>query len=276
MTVAGDWLVHPLVRGLHTDDPAAIRARRELIRRRPFLRRVYNEWYDLIERALPSGEGAVVELGSGCGFLEERLPGLITSDLSFQAPVRLAFDAHVMPFADRSLRAIVMTNVLHHLPDVRRFFREAGRCVRPGGRLLLVEPWVSTLSAGVYGRVHHEPYVPMATTWEFPAGGPLSAANIAMPWMVFARDRAQFHREFPEWRVVQVTPAMPLRYFLSGGVSSRLAMPAWTFPVWTWLDHLLVRWPEWWASFAYVVVERTDQSDAGDHAVQRNEERTRA
>jgi len=45
-----------------------------------------------------------------------------------------------LPFADDTLRAIVMTDVLHHLQNLRRFFKEASRCVEVGGKVIMIEP----------------------------------------------------------------------------------------------------------------------------------------
>src|SRR5207248_688772 len=86
-------------------------------------------------------------------------------------------------------------------------------------------PWASAWSRVVYTRLHHEPFRPDAAEWEFPPTGPLSGANGAMPWIIFHRDRARFESEFPQWRIEQVKPQMPLRYLLSGGVSMRTLLP---------------------------------------------------
>src|SRR5439155_19313772 len=130
---------------------------------------------------------------------------------------------------DGSLRAIVMTDVFHHLPRSRDFFREATRIVRPGGVMAMIEPWVTPWSKLVYTRLHHEPFRPDATEWEFPSTGPLSGANGALPWIVFHRDRGVFQRDFPQWQIERVDPIMPLRYLLSGGVSMRSLVPSMMF-----------------------------------------------
>jgi SAM-dependent methyltransferase len=252
------WLAHPSVRGIDVDDPRLVSLRRGLIREKAFLRRIYQEWYQAIITALPSGNGPVLELGSGGGFLDEAVPGLITSELRESPHVRVVLDGQVLPFADGSLRAIVMIDVLHHLPESRRFAREAARSVRRGGRVVMIEPWVSAWSSLVYTRLHHEPFRPEADEWEFPRGGPLSAANMALPWILFVRDRAQFEREFPQWRVVSIRPFMPFRYLLSGGVSMRALAPAWSFGLWRALESALTRWSDRLGMFAHIVLERTD------------------
>jgi SAM-dependent methyltransferase len=258
------WLAHPATRGIDIDDSRLVSVHRRLVRDKAFLRRIYQEWYAAIVAALPSGDGPVLELGSGGGFLEESLPGVITSELQASPHVAVVLDGHALPFTDGSLRAIAMIDVLHHLPECRRFLREAARCVRRGGRVVLIEPWVSGWSSIVYSRLHHEPFRPDAPEWEFPRGGPLSAANMALPWIMFVRDRARFEREFPQWRVVSLRPIMPLRYLVSGGVSMRGLMPGWTFGAWRLLERALTPWMEQLGMFAHIVIERTDAAAGPD------------
>jgi SAM-dependent methyltransferase len=256
--VIGHWLAEPRTRGVEIDDPRYQSVRREVVREKAFLRRIYEEWYAAIAEALPSDAGRVLELGSGGGFFDERLAGLITSDVQWSPHVRVVLDAECLPFGSASLRAIVMTDVLHHVPAARRFVREAGRCVRPGGRIVMIEPWVSAWSTFAYSRFHHEPFEPGATEWDFPRGGPLSAANMALPWIMFVRDRDRFERECPEFRILSIRPFMPLRYLLSGGVSVRSLVPAWTFGLWRAIEHGLDPWRDRLGMFAHIVLERID------------------
>jgi SAM-dependent methyltransferase len=151
--------------------------------------------------------------------------------------VRLVADAQLLPLENQSLRGIVMCDVLHHIPHPRRFFSEATRCVRRGGVITMIEPWVTPWSRIVYRYLHHEPFSPDAVEWDIPGSGPLSGANGALPWILFRRDRLQFEREFPQWEIHRIEPFMPLRYLLSGGVSKRGMMPGFTFPLWRALEY---------------------------------------
>jgi hypothetical protein len=74
---------------------------------------------------------------------------------------------------------------------------------------------------------------------------------------VFARDRARFEREHPEWRLELLRPMMPFRYLLSGGLSLRGLAPAWSFPLWTLLERALAPAMTSLAMFAQIVVRRT-------------------
>jgi hypothetical protein len=254
------WLAHPLTRGLEIDDPCTTQLRRRIIREKPFLRRIYQEWYEAIVTALPPGDEPVLELGSGAGFLSDFVPGLIASELFHCAGISAVLDGQILPFADNGLRAIVMTDVLHHLPRARRFFSEATRCVRAAGVIIMIEPWVTPWSRLVYTRLHHEPFRPEMHEWEFPASGPLSGANSALPWILFERDRARFGQEFPQLRVQSICPMMPFRYLVSGGVSLRSLTPAWTFGLWRALERVLRPWLNTWAMFAQIVLVKMDRA----------------
>jgi hypothetical protein len=252
------WLEHPLTRGRDLDDPETTALRRQVIRQKRFLRLIYEEWYEAIAAALPPGDAPVFELGSGAGFLKEYVPGLITSEV-FPCPgVDRVVDAGQLPFGAATLRGIAMTNVFHHLPQVRKFLAEATRSVRVGGALVMVEPWITPWSRLVYQHLHHEPIDIHAEAWEFATTGPLSGANAALPWIVFQRDRPIFEAEFPTWRIDQVQPMMPLRYLLSGGVSLRSLVPGWSFGFWRRCERFLARWAHQSAMFALIVLTRID------------------
>jgi SAM-dependent methyltransferase len=253
-----EWIEHPLTRGLDLDDPRTTDLRRQVIQGKPFLRNIYAEWYSQIAQALPEGAGSVLEIGSGPGFLGDFVSGLITSDTLSCPGVRVVLDGLYLPFAAGTLRGIAMTNVLHHLPDPRGFFSQAQRCVRPAGAIVMIEPWVTPWSRVVYTRLHHEPFEPEATHWEFPSTGPLSGANGALPWILFERDRVRFEQEFPQWSIELIAPLMPFRYLVSGGVSLRTLMPGWSTGFWSNLEKLMGVQCRRMAMFALIVLRRVE------------------
>jgi SAM-dependent methyltransferase len=249
-------LAHPVTRGRSIDDPETTELRRSIVTSKPFLRAIYEDWYRAITDHVPAGEGDVLELGSGGGFLEQRLPGLITSEVFECSAVQLVADAQQLPFRSGSLRAIVMTNVLHHIPNAALFFQEATRCLRPGGVVAMVEPWVSSWSRLIYKHLHHEPFEPEVECWEFPAKGPLSDANGALPWVVFERDRQRFERDFPKLQIEVVSPMMPFRYLVSGGVSMRTLMPDFSTPVWKAVERVCEPQMNRLAMFSLIALKR--------------------
>jgi len=254
--MAPNWLSNPLTRGLSIDDPHTTELRRQIIREKAFLRKIYIEWYESIAAAIPDGPEPVLELGSGGGFLDEIIPNLITSEIFPCAGVKLVLDGQSLPFADGGLRAIAMTDVLHHIPQPRLFLSEAARCVRPGGVIVAIEPWVTPWSCWVHNRFHYERFDPKDPVWEITTSGPLSAANGAIPWIIFNRDRKQFEQEFGQWEIRSIQPGMPLRYIVSGGVRLRSLMPGFTFGFWRGIETLLHPLRGSLAMFARIVLVR--------------------
>ena len=151
-------LEHPLTAGLSVDDPRTTLLRRDIIKQKPFLSLLYEEWYARILNALPERK-RVLELGSGAGFMAEYCPDLITSEILETPGVRIVADACQLPFQNDSLDAIVMADVLHHIPNVENFFREAIRCIHPGGKIVMIEPWKTSWSSWIYTHLHPEPFL---------------------------------------------------------------------------------------------------------------------
>jgi hypothetical protein len=92
-------LAEPLSREFDLDDPALTTARKVVLRKKHFLRAIYTEWYRLIAKQIPDGPGKVVELGSGSGFLQETIRGLVTSEVFWLPDLSLVMDAQRLPFS---------------------------------------------------------------------------------------------------------------------------------------------------------------------------------
>ncbi len=256
---------HELTIDADIDAPETTRLRRRIIQQKPFLRKLYEEWYALIKSHLPAVPGDILEIGTGPGFMKSIIPYVITSDvLPIEGiDVVLPDDGH-LPFADGSLRAVVMTNVFHHVSDVRRFLGEASRTVRPGGRLIMIEPWNTPWARFVYQRLHPEPFDPQSLSWALQSDAPLSGANGALPWIVFQRDRKRFENEFPAWSIMTIILFMPFAYLLSGGISLRSLCPGCLYRPVRFLEHQLERLNQKLAMFALIVVERVYWKDTDE------------
>jgi len=250
------FLEHPLTKGLDLDAPETTRLRLQIIQSKQFLRSIYLEWYQQLLNFTKGLEKPVLELGSGAGFFKELKPDLITSDIIGVPTIKLVCDARNLPFPDRSLGGIVMTNVLHHIPHPRQFFSEASRCIADRGIIAMIEPWRTDWSEFIYTRLHYETCEATASSWEGEPGKPLSNANNALPWIIFHRDLAQFRREFPHWEIRVILPMMPFVYLLSGGVSLRSLAPSWTYAPFRAIERGLQPWMNRLAMFALIVLEK--------------------
>jgi len=249
------FFIHPLARHIDMDPNESISEKKKIILHNRFLNRIYTEWYEELASLIPMGSGSIIELGTGPGFLEQFIPHLITSDIVFHKDINIVFDGSEFPFHEKTLKAVVMTNVFHHLRKPERFLKEAGRHVKPGGIIGMIEPWRTFWSQIIYSRFHHEPFHPsipgLNTTDD-----QFSGANGALPWIVFERDIKIFRKKFPEWRLVEVKPFMPFRYILSGGVSLKHLMPYQSFAFWKNLENFFLPFMKHIAMFAKIHLER--------------------
>jgi SAM-dependent methyltransferase len=207
------------------------------------IRTLYRRWYEQVRAKLPDRSlGPWLELGSGPGFAKEVIPELQLSDV-VKAPWHdHEIAAEALPFADGSLGAIVLFDVLHHLREPARFLTEAVRVLRPGGRVVLIEPYVGPFSFPVYKLFHQErcdfaldPLGSEQATSDDPFDG-----NQALPTKLFYRRRADLERRFPQLQLVELEPLAGLAYPASGGLSRRPLLP---MALWKALLHLEDRLP---------------------------------
>jgi SAM-dependent methyltransferase len=203
---------------------ARFEAHRQAWQSNEALRLLYGRWYGRVKEQLPA-QGPWVELGSGPGFARDFIPEMELTDV-VQAPWHdRQVDASALPFAAGSVGALVLFDVLHHLPAPARFFAEAERVLRPGGRLVVCEPYVSPLSYPVY-RFFHEERLEMGVDplAEGPAGDPFDA-NQAIPTLLFARRPDELARRFPALRLCSLERLAGPAYPAAGGFSRGPLLP---------------------------------------------------
>lgn len=208
------------------EDNTNLEVARDLWMRKPVLRAIYQDYYKrLIAMCKP---GRTLEIGGGSGNLKSFLPDVISTDIQSVPWLDVAADAQSLPFSDASFDNIVMLDVLHHIERPSRFFREAERVLRPGGRIVMVEPMITPVSWIFYKYLHPEPVDMSADPLEdgdlSPERGPFDA-NQAIPTKLFVGDRSQFEDAFPDLRIVFSKPLSVLAYPLSGGFRSWSLMP---------------------------------------------------
>jgi len=171
-------------------DAATLARHRAAWQARPELRSVYREWFErLLAAAAP--RRPVVEVGSGPGFFKECAPSLVATDVVPGLSVDVRCDADVLPFRSASVGAIVMVDTLHHLPRPLDFLSEAARVLKPGGRLAMVEPWITAPSWVLY-RYFHREECRLGVDVARPFGSDAKAAlegNAAIPYLALARLR---------------------------------------------------------------------------------------
>lgn len=176
----------------------------------------------------PEALGRRVELGSGPGFAREFIPGIVLTDLVGAPWHDREASAEALPFEDSSVGALVLFDVLHHLPSPRRFFAEAVRVLAPGGRIVMCEPYVSPMSWPVYRFFHEEPLDlgvdPLALQPGAGARDPFDA-NQAIPTLLFDRGRPAFEAAFPALAIKRFQRLSGFSCPASGGFSHGPFLP---------------------------------------------------
>ena len=193
---------------------------------KPLLQDIYDDFYErIIQACVP---GRTVEIGGGIGMLKRRLPDLITTDIQFAPWLDCVADAQALPFAENTISNIAMVDVLHHVEFPMVFFEEAARVLRPGGRIIMVEPAITFGSSLFYRLLHHEPVVmsadPFLKGHPDPKRDPYHS-NQAIPTLIASKHRERFAQFAAPLRVRDVRWFGFAVYPLSGGFRSWSLMP---------------------------------------------------
>lgn len=225
------WLKLPEARNIKDlDAVSTTKLHGQIIQRKGFLKKLYVDFYKELAISARGLDGSLIELGSGGGFLKEVIPDIITSDILPVPGIDLCFSGLKMPFPDQTVSAFFMIDLLHHLPDSAAFFKEVERCLKIGGRCVMIEQTNTLWARFIYQNFHHEEFLPDAG-WGFEGSRPLSDSNGAIPWIIFCRDRKRFEKEFPNLKIAHVSFSVPFRYLLSGGLSIRSLVPSFLYEV---------------------------------------------
>ncbi len=237
------------------DSSEALDWHRKLILQKPFLKKLYMDFYRKLGRHLPAGALKVLEIGSGGGFIKEILPDVITSDIKKTNVVDKVFSAENLPFEPGTLDAIVMLNVFHHLHDAESCLKSFSRCLRQGGKIVMIEPANTPWRRWVDSHFHDETFDPQAG-WKIQKQGPMSAANGALAWIIFSRDREIFYNKFPEFEIKGLRLHTTFRYIASGGLSYCQILPTWMYSVVLFFEICLTPLMPWVGYFQTIVIER--------------------
>jgi SAM-dependent methyltransferase len=237
---------------------AILLERREIWKSKPVLKKLYQHWYQMIEGALKPG--SILEVGGGSGNLKEFFPDAVSSDVVFAPWIDAVLDAHCLPFHKAAFDNIVLFDVLHHLHDPIHFFSAAQHVLKPKGRIVLMEPYVSFASFLIYRFLHPEGLVwginPLKkgslNKWEHRFQG-----NQAVPSLIFERYREQFVDQFPHLNIIKKERTSFIIYPLSGGFHNSGLCPIFLYSAFEYMEKLLRPLNRLLAFRLFVVLEKT-------------------
>ena len=191
---------------------------REIWAAKPVLREVYCDLYRRI--AAECVPGPTIEVGGGSGNFKAHAPAVLSFDIVAEPWLDFVADAQALPLKPASVSNIVMLDVLHHIQYPARFLREAARVLRPGGRVICVEPGISPLSGVLYRALHEEPVDmsvdPLADGELDPMRDPY-VGNQAIPTLLATKYRVRMAALQPDLPLASVRWLSLVAYPLSGG-----------------------------------------------------------
>lgn len=192
---------------------------------KPVLRTIYSDYHRRIRDACIFGP--TLEIGGGSGNMKQFAHDVVSTDVVSSPWLDTVCDAQALPFADASFANIVMVDVLHHIARPARFLKEAERVLRPGGRVIMVEPGITPLSS-IFFRLFHDEPVDMGEDPLDPSPPPAKdpfEGNQALPTRLFGRDRQRLAASHPNLKLCQRQWLSLFAYPLSGGFRPWSALP---------------------------------------------------
>ncbi len=237
--------------------------RRQVWQQKAVLRAVYRDWCCFIAQYRAQVNGVTVEVGSGMGNLKTFLSDVYSSDLLYSSWLDLNFDALQLPFKETSLSNLIGIDVLHHLESPISFISEAERCLKKGGRVILIEPYLTPISS-FFWRFHCEPIDFKVDLFHPNHNGdkPKASENVwkvanqAIPTLFFKNELKKFLVRFRHLRLVERKPFSYLGYPLTCGFRKMQLVPSFLYPFLMAQERRLDPLAEWIAFRILVVLER--------------------
>ncbi len=237
---------------------------RRVWERKPILRRVYTEEFFARLLSFRAPGGVSLEVGAGPGFLKEFAPDILSTDLIWCPWLDGIADAQQLPFRNDSIANIFGLDMLHHLAAPVAFLQEAARILRPGGRLILIEPWITPVSYFIYRFLHQERCDLTETPCQQNQTGSIPEkmafdGNQAIPYLLFGpRHRSDTLSSLPAFRLLAIDPFCFFAYLLSGGFKPMNLLPNFLYPAISKAERLTAPlWRRIAALRVLIVLEKT-------------------
>lgn len=237
-----------------------LKKHRQIWQQKELLRQIYAVWFEWFDRDLSRVTGPTIELGAGGGHYAQTRAKVKSADIVAAEWLDYQFDALHMPFARKQVANLVLLDVLHHLADPVAFLAEAARVLKPGGRLIMLEPFPSFFSLLVYRCFHPEPFIFDIDYFQLPSPNQRKRpwdSNQAIPYLIFFAGQPRFKEKFGQkFAVVRQDKIGAMTYALSGGFEKNSWYPVALWPMLNWLEQRLSWLVPWYAFRCYVVLER--------------------
>lgn len=203
---------------------------RENILNNSGLRSYFSFLYEIVNQELEKFD-SILEVGAGAAiseiFLKQRI--VRTDILPFnEFDVMGHCSMENLPFKESQFDAVLAFDSIHHSKKPSKAILELLRVTREGGKIILVEPFVSPLSYLPYKMFHHED-----TSWDFREKDSIELSSRNLNPEMGDQGVSRFIiNQLSNWRstnfpelTVSITYLSPFSFFATGGVSSPLKTP---------------------------------------------------
>lgn len=190
--------------------------------------------YEWMNQYIRDSDEVVIEIGAGMGVAKEFIkhPSIVLTDVIDNPWIDKYLDAMHMDLEDNSVDVFICNAVIHHFASPYQFIQQAAKKLKPGGRILLLEPYTS-VGLRLGNRIfklegwdeHTDVFDPQTICNN--ANEPWSA-NVSVPKLMFGRGikgKSKFESTFQGLRIRRFERTECLIFALSGGVNWRV----WSF-----------------------------------------------
>jgi glycosyltransferase involved in cell wall biosynthesis len=172
-----------------------------------------------------------LEIGAGAGISKDFLKEYRIQRTDFMSSedneIRGNVDAHALPYKNDEFDGVLLFDALHHFTMPLHAIKECLRVTKPGGKIILIEPYVSLFSYPIYKFFHFE-----KTSWIYrldssdgaPSGPEQGDQGISKAILKSLKySKTQQLKGFSSWNYSLITP---FSFFLTGGATSPLKIPS--------------------------------------------------
>lgn len=181
--------------------------------------------YDWMNKYLRSKK-VVYELGCGCGFSKEFITNkkLKLTDIILNEWVDLKIDVLNLNFEAESVDAFICSHMIHHVANPFRFLKDAYKCLKPGGLIIISDVNTSIFYRIVLMIMRHEGWSYNVNPFSKSeiCNDPLDpwSANCAIPQILF-KDKKVFEHKFPGFTIIHKKLTEFFILGISGGVIAK-------------------------------------------------------
>jgi len=199
---------------------------------KPGIKRYLEYLYSLIEKELVGKQ--ILEIGAGAGLSSNFIKDkniVLTDILAWEnEKVQGLVNASDLPFNDNHFDSVFSVDAIHHMEFPVKAISEACRVVRSGGRVVIIEPYVSFFSFLIYKLFHNE-----QTTWNYR----IASNGSGISALASEGEQATLQAILDQTEIINLIKKpvnkelrlsriylSPVSFFATGGLSKPLPIPA--------------------------------------------------